>query len=434
MRFTVLMLLLFSLALVPAAAARAPALSIHDVDRIVAIVNDDVITATELEVRVADIKRQLATDKIRTPEDAVLRKQVLERLVLEQIQLQIAAQAGVRVTDADVDRAIQTIAERNSLNIDGLDQAIRSEGLDPATYRDQLRKQITVQQLLEREINNRVTISENEVDNFIRNAGTTGEAEREFNLGHIFIGLPESATTEQIQAARQLAEQVHRELKAGEDFARAAVTHSHGPDALKGGALGWKKAGQLPELFLTTLMQMRPGEISDVLRGPNGFHIVQLIDRRDPRGAAIITQTHVRHILLRAGETRSAAEVATTVAQLRRQIEAGQDFAALARTHSDDAASAANGGDLGWVAPGQLVPEFERAMNDLAPLALSAPVTTPFGVHLIQVLERRRQEADAERLRAQARGQLHARKSAERFEQWMRQLRDEAYVEYLLEE
>jgi len=427
--------LLLAALLAAAAAPAAPRPPVLDVDRIVAVVNDDVITMSELEQRLAETRRQLAAQRIEAPPDDVLRRQLLERIVVEEIQLQLAARTGIRVTERDVERAIDTIAARNRMSVEELYATVREQGFDRNAYREQIRKQLTIQQLVDREINSQITVSDSEVENFLRNAQARARQSQEYNISHIYIPVPEAATAEQIAAARRRAEEVHRLLQSGEDFARAAVTYSQGPDALKGGALGWRSAGQLPELFLSALERMQPGDVSEVLRGPNGFHLLRLNDRR---GAGpqeeVVQQTHVRHILLRPSELQSLEDARARLLDIKQRLEAGEDFTLIARTTSEDPISAANGGDLGWVSPKQLVPEFEQAMNALAPGEISDPVQTPFGLHLIQVLERREQTVTGERERAAARQQIHARKADDRYEQWLRQLRDEAYVEFLLED
>lgn len=428
----ILVVVLLSLGPVTAAAV-APA-TIRDIDRIVAIVNNDVITHSELEDRLDETRKQLAGERIKAPAEDVLKRQLLERMIAERVQLQLAAQLGVRVSDADVDQAIQSVARRNNLTVDALLKTLGREGFDPAAYRARIREQVTIQQLLEREIASRVTVTETEIANFLEQSRARGGGEYEYNLSHIFVPIPEAASSEQIQAAKQRAEKVYAELKGGEDFARAAVTYSQGPDALKGGALDWKKSGQLPELFVSALNGLQPGDVSPVLRGPNGFHILKLNDRRGGEVGQAITQTRVRHILLRPSEIQSLDEARNALMQIRARIEAGEDFAEIARASSEDSASASQGGDLGWVEPKSLVPEFEKAMNALSPQQLSEPVRTPFGLHLIQVLERRQQTVSGERARNAARSQIHARKADDRYEQWVRQLRDEAYVEYLLDD
>ena len=418
----------------PSVTAAAPQRTISDIDRIVVIVNDDVITDSELNQRLRETKKQLILEKISAPPDAALKKQLLERMVLERLQIQLAASTGIRVSESDVDRAFETVARRNNLNAEEFRKALTQKGMDIAAYRIQLRDQLTIQQLLEREINNRVTVTDNEVDNFLENPQSRADMDVSYQLSHILIGIPESASPEAIQAARKRAEDVHRQLAEGANFEQTAVSHSQGADALKGGNLGWKKAGELPELFLSALKTMTVGGISDILRSPSGFHILKLINKRGDNQAEAVTQTHARHILLKPSEILSPEDARNKLLGLRERIENGADFAALARAHSEDTGSAASGGDLGWTNPGQMVPEFEKAMSALKPDQLSQPVKTPFGLHLIQVLGRRSHDVTQERVFAAARQQIHARKADECYEQWARQLRNEAFVEYLLED
>lgn len=416
------------------AAAPAPPKTGGEIDRILVVVNDDVITETELANRLAETRKQLALEKIKTPPDDILRKQLLDRMVLERLQLQLAVQTGIRVGESEVDQAIETIARRNNLSVENFRKALAKSGMDVAAYRAQTRDQLTIQQLLEREINNRVTVTDSEVSHFLENPQSRADMDVTYNLSHILIGIPESASPEAIQAAKKRAEDILRQLKAGADFEQIAVSYSQGADALKGGGLGWKKPGELPELFLGTLKSLSPGDISETLRSPNGFHILKLNDKRGAAQAEAVTQTHVRHILLRPSEIQSLEDARQKLLNLRERVENGDDFAALARAHSEDAGSAAGGGDLGWVNPGMMVPEFEKAMNALKPNQLSQPVRSSFGLHLIQVLGRRSHDITQERLEAAARQQIHARKADERYEQWARQLRDEAFVEYLVDD
>lgn len=418
----------------PPAPATAATQRISDIDRIVVVVNDDVITESELAQRLRETRKQLEMEKISAPPDAALRKQLLERMVLERLQLQLAVQSGIRIGESDVDRAFETVAQRNKLGVEEFRKALAQKGMDVAAYRNQLRDQLTIQQLLEREISNRITVTDSEVENFLENPESRADMDVTYQLSHILIGIPEAASPEAIQAARKRADDIHRQLAGGANFEQTAVSQSQGADALKGGNLGWKKAGELPELFLATLKNIPVGGISEVLRSPNGFHILKLNGKRGGDQAAAVTQTHVRHILLKPSEIQSLEDARQKLSGLRERIENGEDFAALARAHSDDTGSAANGGDLGWANPGQMVPEFEKAMNALQPNQLSQPVRTPFGLHLIQVLGRRSHDVTQEREFAAARQQIHARKADERYEQWARQLRNEAFVEYLLEE
>ncbi len=420
-----------TLLLFPAFAQPAAPASL---DRILVVVNDDVVTQSELNARVADTKKRLQLEKIAPPPDDVLRRQVLDQLVFERIQLQIATLTGIRVSEADVDRAVDSIAHDNKMSVEDFQKLLRREGLDPAAHRATLRNQMIIRQLQEREILNRVSVSDAEVNGFLENQESRERVNQAYNLSHIFIAVPESASPEAIAKAKARAEEIHRQLKQGGNFEQAAIANSQGSEALSGGSLGWKNAGQLPELFLSAVKSLAPGALSDVLRSPNGFHILRLNDRRGDVRTERVTQTHARHILLRPSEIQSLEDARIKLNHLRERVENGEDFAGLARAHSEDVASAATGGDLGWVNPGQLVPDFEKAMNALKPGQVSTPVRTPFGLHLIQLLERRTHDISQEKLRAAARRQIHARKADERYDQWARQLRDEAFVEYLPED
>lgn len=423
-------LLLTALLLPAGQAAPVPAARL---DRVLVIVNNEVITESELRARLKEVHKTIASQKIAAPPEDVLKKQVLERMVLEKIQLQVAAQTGIQASNERLEQAIQRIAQQNRLTSAELMKAVKQEGLDPARFRNQIQTQLIIQQLVEREVQNRINVTDSEVENFLA-AAENRAGGAEFNAAHILIAFPETASPEAIETARARAEALWRELKQGADFQQAAVAHSQGQTALEGGQLGWKKTGQLPALFSATLKQLRPGEISEVLRGPNGFHILKLLDKRGQAQERPVTQARARHILVRTSELVSPDEAKRRVAQLRERIEQGEDFAALARVHSDDTGSANAGGDLGWLTPGQASPDFERAVEGLKLNELSAPVRTPYGVHLIQVLERREHDISAELNLSSARQQVHTRKADERYEQWLRQLRDEAYVEYRSDE
>ncbi len=423
-----------TLLLFPAAARPAAPASPAPLDRILVVVNDDVVTQSELNTRVADTKKRLQLEKIAMPSDDVLRRQVLDQLVFERIQLQIATLTGIRVAEADVDKTVESVAHDNKMNLEDFQKFLRREGLDPAAHRASIRNQMIIRQLQEREILNRVSVTDAEVDGFLENQESRERVNQAYNLSHIFIAVPESASPEAIEKAKARAEDIYRQIKQGGNFEQAAIANSQGSEALSGGGLGWKNAGQLPELFLSAVKSLAPGSLSDILRSPNGFHILRLNDRRGDVRTERVTQTHARHILLRPSEIQSLEDARVKLNHLRERVENGEDFAGLARAHSEDTASAASGGDLGWASPGQFVPEFEKALSALKPGQLSAPVRTPFGLHLIQVLERRTHDISQEKLRTDARRQIHARKADERYEQWARQLRDEAFVEYLPED
>jgi len=326
------------------------------------------------------------------------------------------------------------VAERNNRTTEELYRALRRDGIEIERYRSKIRNDLKIQRLLQKEVNNRITVSDAEIENFFATRDKQTRVDDAYRVSQILIAVPDSATPEQVEAAKTKAEGIHQSLLAGASFERAAITHSDGKNALQGGLLGWKKPGQLPGMFLESLLALEPGGVTDVLRSPVGFHILKLDERKLGAQAQPILQVHARHILLQPNEVRSISEVKSKLEQLRERVLNGEDFAELARAHSEDKSSAAKGGDLGWVNPGQTVPEFERKMNELEPNELGEPVETPFGLHLIQVLAKRMYDVSEERSRAAARQQIHSRKADARYEQWLRQMRDEAYVNYRLED
>jgi peptidyl-prolyl cis-trans isomerase SurA len=413
----------------PLAAGQRAAL----VDRIVAVVNKDVITATELAERVAQGERQLRRQGIPLPERTAFERQMLEHLVLEKAQLQLAADSGLRVDELQLDRAVQRIAEANQKSLPEFRSALEADGIPFERFRADVRKQILVTRVREREVDDRVQVSDSEIDIFLEANKAVAASSVEYNAAHILVRIPEQAGPERIEQARARAEQARAEALAGGDFGRLAATLSDAGDALQGGALGWRPPSRLPELFADSLQAMKPGEVSPVLRSPAGFHLLKLIERRGTGGAAVVTQTRVRHILIKTSELVAEADARRRLAGLRERIVAGADFAELARLNSEDG-SAARGGDLGWVLPGDTVPEFERAMLALKPGEMSEPVRTPFGFHLLQVMERRTADVGVERQRMQARQALRERKADEAYQEWLRQLRDRTYVEMRLEE
>ena len=420
--------LLLAAAALPAAAAEAVL-----IDRVVAVVNKDVITLSELADRTARASRDLERRHIASPEPSVLEHQVLERMVMEKAQLQLAHESGIRVDDLQLDRAVQRVAQNNNMTLPQLRTALEGEGVQFDTFRAELREQIVLNRLRERDVDDKVQISEAEVDQYLAEHKADDQAAVEYDIAHILVRVPEQARPEQVEQARERAERVHAEAAAGADFAQLAASRSDAPDALQGGALGWRAAARLPELFDEALRRMKPGDVSGVMRSPAGFHIVKLLGRRGAGEAAPVTQTHARHILIRTSEVVSEDEAKNRLAALRERILAGASFAELARLNSEDGTAAA-GGDLGWLYPGDTVPEFERAMNALAIGEISQPVRTPFGVHLIQVEGRRTAGVSDDRKRQQARAALHERKAAEAYQEWLRQLRDRTYVELKLED
>ena len=423
--------LLLALLLLPLAAAGQ---KVALVDRIVAVVNKDVITATELDDAVAGAERQLRRQGTRLPERPQLERQMLERLIIDKAQLQLARDTGLRIDETQLDRAVQRVAQNNNMSLTDFRGALERDGVPYQAWREDLREQMLLNRLREREVDDKIQVSDSEIDLFLADLKTRPESV-EYQVAHILVRVPEQSAPDRIEAARARAQRALNESRAGADFASRAASYSDAPDALPGGALGWRSHDRLPELFSSALAPLQPGQTSEVLRSPAGFHILKLIERR---GAAVdgapVAQTRMRHILIRANEAMSEGEALRRLNDLRNRIVSGAaDFAEMARVHSGDA-TAARGGELDWVYPGDTVPEFERAYRDLKIGEVSQPVRTPFGYHLIEVLERRSADMSPDRRRLQARQVLRERKSDEAYQDWLRQLRDQVYVELRLED
>lgn len=410
----------------PAVAQRA---RIELVDRIIAVVNNDVITQFEFNERLRVVQRQLEGQGIKMPPRDILEKQLLERVINEKVQLQFAAETGIRIDDATLDRALGRIAEGNRMSLDSFRQALEKDGVSFAKFREDIRNEIILTRVKEREADNRVTVTEGEVEHFFANQAAH-DNDTEYNIGHILIQVPERASPEQIQARKARAEQALNELKKGADFAQVSASFSDAQNALQGGELGWRSASRLPQLFSDALNTLQPGQFSPLLRSPNGFHLLKLIDKRGRDVPLVVTQTHARHILIKTNELISEADAKRRLTELKERLDNNAaNFAELARLHSEDG-SAAKGGDLGWLSPGDTVPEFEKAMDALAVNAVSQPILSPFGWHLIQVLERRREDVTQEKQKLKARMEIRERKADEAYQEFVRQLRDRAYVEY----
>lgn len=400
------------------------------VGRIVAVVNNEIITQFELDDRMRIVMQQLKKRGTPLPPQEVLEKQMLERIITDRVQLQFAKETGIRVDDLQLDKTLQRIAQENNMTVEAFRGALEKDGVSFAKFRDEIRDEIILSRLREREVENRITVSEGEVENFLSTRAAQTGGEDEFNLAHILVRVPEQASPEQVQSKRAHADKALAELKKA-DFAQVAASYSDAPDALQGGVLGWRAASRLPALFTETINGLKPGETSAVLRSPNGFHILKLLDKRGQGSALIVQKTHARHILIKTSEIASEIDTRNRMIQLKERLDNGASFVELARLHSEDG-SASKGGDLGWLAPGETVPEFERAMDALKPGTISVPVKSPFGWHLIEVLERRSEDVGKERQALMARQEIRARKADEAYENWLRQLRDQAFVEYRL--
>ena len=402
------------------------------IDRVVVVVNDDVITQSELDSELDMVKKQLQQQNTMLPSARVLEEQVLERMIQKHLQLQVAASNHIRVEDETLNRTILRIASDNKLTLGQFRDVLEKDGFNFANYRENIRNEIIISRLRQREINSKITVTEQEVKDFLTNREAQGSADDEYHLAHILVAIPEAASAEQVQAAKQKAQNILNKLRSGEDFAQTAIAMSDGQQALQGGDLGWRKLGQLPLLFSSLVNTMKVSDISELIRSPSGFHIIKLLEKRQRKGKHIITQTKARHILIRTNELVSDKDAVTRLKQLKQRIEHGEDFAELARSHSDDTASAVNGGDLGWVNPGALVPQFEQVMNSLKPKEMSEPFKTEYGWHVVQVLDRREHDNTDEQKVAQAKEQIFQRKVEEETQNWLRRLRDEAYVDIRL--
>jgi peptidyl-prolyl cis-trans isomerase SurA len=403
-----------------------------EADSIVAVVADEVITAYELRNRLASALKQLQKQGTPLPPQDVLERQMLERLIMDRVQLQYAKESGLKIDDIQLDQAIGRISANNKLTPQQFRQALEKDGITYAKFREEIRSEMTMARLREREVDSKLVISDGEIDNYIANQAATGSNE-EYQLAHILLRAPESASPEQLQKLRLRGEQALKRARAGENFAELAAAFSDSPEALQGGDIGWRPLDRMPGLYADAARKLGVGEVSDLLRSSAGFHVVKLLGKRGGSAAASIQQTHARHILIRVNEVVSEAEARRKLENVRERIANGVDFAEQARLYSQDG-SAAKGGDLGWLNPGDTVPEFERAMDALKDNELSPVVQSPFGMHLIQVTERRQRDVSAERQRGVARQAIRERKLDEAYQDWLRQLRDRTYVENRLQE
>jgi len=416
-----------------AQAPRAPA-AIIPLDRVIAVVNDEAVTQWDLREQRRILLEQLKASNIQPPTADVLDKQVLERLITERALMQYAKETGVRVDDTMVERAILRIAEENKLKPDEFRKVLERENIQYAAYREDIRRQIMLQRLRDREVDSKIAVTDAEVDNYLATVAAQAGGEREYLLSHVYVTVPEQASSDQIESRKKRAEEALALVKSGKSFAEVAAGFSDAPDATSGGSLGWRTPARLPSVFVDVTRTMKKGDVSTVLRSPAGFHIVQLVDERNRDQPTVVDQTHPRHILIKVNESTSEAEGKVKIERLRERIvSGGAKFDEIARINSEDASSV-KGGDLGWLSAGDTVPEFERAMDKLGIDEVSVAVRTPFGWHLIQVVERRKQDVTQERRRDQARLALRQRKSDEGFQEFVRQQRDRAYVEYRVDE
>jgi peptidyl-prolyl cis-trans isomerase SurA len=427
-----LLLLAFLSSVATAQQARKAPNEPQTVDLIIAVVNDEVVTLYELRNRLDSAMAQLKRQGTPLPPRDVLEQQMLERLVMDKVQLQYARETGLRVDDAQLGQALQRIAAGNKMSLAQFRDALEKDGITFAKFREDIRNEMTIARVREREVENKIVVSEGEIDNYLADETGKGAGE-EYEMAHILLRAPESASPEQIQKLKTKADQILERVKKGEDFAQLAAAYSDAPDGLQGGSLGWRKLDRLPAIFAEIADKLKTGEVSSILRSSNGFHLVKLLGKRGGAVAPAVQQTHARHILIKVNEVVSENEAKNKLIALRERLVHGGSFAELAKLFSQDG-SAPKGGELGWIYPGDTVPEFERAMNLLKPGELSEPVQSPFGFHLIEVIERRVQDVSTDRQRAAARQALRDRKMDEAYQDWLRQTRDRAYVEFRLED
>ncbi|HEV7613758.1 MAG TPA: peptidylprolyl isomerase [Steroidobacteraceae bacterium] len=397
-------------------------------DRIAAIVNEGLVLKSELDAQMDAVTKRLQEQKVELPSPSVLKQQVLDRLILQEIQAQHAKRVGLTVSDEQLNSALQEIASRNKIPFDQLPTALAAQGVDYKQYREGMRKELTLSTLRQRDVIAHINVSPHELDHFLTRQQTSA-ANDEFNVSHILLSLPEAATPQQLEEITHKAQDLAARASKGEDFGQLAIANSNSQTALDGGQLGWRKGTQLPQFILDLVTRMKPGEVSEPVRTPSGYHIVKLNERRSGEAPAIINQVHVRHILMKTNELDDDETVRQKLSKLRDRIVKGEDFAGLASTNSADPGSAPDGGDLGWSGPGTFVPEFDKAIADLKDKEISEPFKTRYGWHIVQMLGTRTYDSTDDVRRQRAFASIRESKADEETELWLRRLRDEAFVE-----
>ncbi|MCW8830781.1 MAG: peptidylprolyl isomerase [Gammaproteobacteria bacterium] len=398
-------------------------------DKIIAVINDDVITQNEFDGRVSDFAIQLKIDKNSEKQMNALRKQVLERMILSRIQMQMAGQFGIGIDDINLNRMIEQIAESNNMTLDQLKNTLSKDGISFANFREQTREDLIIKQLQQRMVANKINISDQEIQRFIDNNINKNNKNEKFLIHHILINTPESASPEELSKAKEKANRLLSEINSGADFKTLAMQQSDGRNALKGGNLGWRSSNELPESFVTAISDINVGETTQPIQSASGFHLLKLVDRSTNKN--IVTQTLARHILIRTSKQRNDDDARELLSQLKQRIEQNEDFSKLAEEYSQDPGSKIKGGELGWADPGTFVTEFEDVMNSLSKNEISDPFRSQFGWHILQVMDRRQQDKTQATLKSQANRAIHKRKYDEELRLWTRRIRDEAYVEYI---
>ena len=398
-------------------------------DRVAAVVNDGVVLESEVDDQLSAIKEKMRGQGQQMPPDAVMRQQIVERLIVQEAEFQHADHAGLKISDETLNNAMTEVAQRNGITLQQLPQALAAQGLEYAGYRESLRRDLTLRLLQERDVEARIVVTPREIDQYLERQAHHPSAKAEYNVSHILIAVPQEATTAQLEAAQKKADDLYRRAKGGEDFAQLAIANSNSQTALDGGALGWRKGTELPTVLADTVLSLKAGEVSAPIRAPTGFHIVRLNEVRNLQKNDMVEQVHVRHILMHTNELQDDATVKQKLENLRKRIQAGEDFSALAQVSSQDVGSAADGGDLGWTTADTFVPEFTKTVDSLKVDELSEPFRTQYGWHIVQVLGRRKYDDTKELQRKDAADQIRASKLDEETELWLRRLRDDAYVD-----
>ncbi|MFO1392989.1 MAG: peptidylprolyl isomerase [Steroidobacteraceae bacterium] len=399
-------------------------------DRVVAVVNDGVVLQSSLDQQVQTVTERLQQAGQQLPPRDVLRQQVLERLILQEIQVQRAAKAGIQVSDEELNQALTDIARRNNIKFSDLPAALESQGIDYRTYREEVRREMTLGQLRQRDVYARIYVSPHEIDLCVSKALAAPEDRLEYDVAHILVAIPASATPQQVDERTARAQGVYERARRGEDFSDLAVAYSDAGTALDGGKLGWRKANQLPSVIADVIPGMKAGEVTEIIRTPSGLNIFKLVDTRSTQQAALVSQVHTRHILMQTNAIEDDETVRQKLERIRDRVLKGEDFAAIASVSSADPGSATRGGDLGWTSPGTFVPEFEKTVDQLDIDEISEPFKTQFGWHIVQLLGRRTYDASEDTVRNKCVMQLRESRADEETELWLRRLRDEAYVEY----
>jgi peptidyl-prolyl cis-trans isomerase SurA len=422
--------LLAGAALSPAALAQTRDIGVHGelLDRIAAIVNDGLVLKSELDAQMDSVTKRLQEQKLEMPSQSVLKQQVLDRLILQEIQAQHAKRVGLTVSDEQLNGALQEIATRNKIPFDQLPTALAAQGVDYKAYREAMRRELTLSTLRQRDVIAHINVSPHELEQFLTRQQTAA-ANDEFNVSHILISLPAAASPQQLEEMTHKAQDIAARAGKGEDFAQLAIANSNSQTALDGGQLGWRKGTQLPQFILDMVVKMKPGEVSEPVRTPSGYHIVKLNERRSGEAQVIVNQIHVRHILMKTNELDDDETVRQKLSKLRDRIMNGEDFAGIASTTSADPGSAPDGGDLGWSGPGTFVPEFDKAIADLKTNEITPPFKTRYGWHIVQMLGTRTYDSTDDVRRQKAFAAIRESKADEETELWLRRLRDEAFVE-----